>query len=182
MRGACADGGGERRGPVKASKAPFATAVDTLDGASYPYQVAESHIGVPRVTSQDNKSTPADLEAVQSRIRLARELLAPLRTTETRQLREQGNALFWLIEQKLTAREEDLNRKEARYAEVYDNLWSSFAERLRIARHDDSALIDQGTVPGLGDGLAPERAFYNLAGAAIQLAKTHHQLASRAAA
>src|SRR5260370_40328893 len=114
-------------------------------------------MGVGGVARQDNKSTPADLEAVQSRIRLARELLAPLRTTEARQLREQGNAPFWLIEQKLTAREEDLNRKEARDAEVYDNLWSSFAERLRIARHDDSALISQATVHGVGRGLSPER-------------------------
>jgi hypothetical protein len=59
----------------------------------------------------------------------------------------------------------------------------SFAERLRIRRSlDPGTPIGPDAAPQLDDGLGPERAYFNLAGAAIQLAKTHHRLARRAAA
>ena len=134
----------ERRGPVRDSAGPFAAAVATLDEASYPFQVAESMIGVARVTYQGGGS-PDELGRAQGQIERARELLAPLPERDARQLREQGNALSWLIEQKLTAGEPDLDRKAERYAEVYRNLWLSFAERLRIARGEvDGTPVDPG--------------------------------------
>lgn len=171
----------ERRGPVRDSKAPFAAALATLDEDRYPYQVGESQIGVARVTYQNGAATEAELQEARIQTDQAQELLAG-EETESRQLREQGNALSWLIEQRLTSREADLDRREARYAEVYRNLWLSFAERLRIARDLPAETpIDASAVPGLNDGLGPERAFFNLAGAAVQLAKAHQQLARRAA-
>ena len=172
----------ERRGPVRDSAAPFAAAIATLDAGGYPYQVAESMIGVARVTYQNGGAADQELRDARAQIERARELLASLRDEAPRQLREQGNALSWLIEQKLTSHEADLDRREERYAEVYRNLWLSFAERLRIARSlEDGTPIDPSAIPELNDGLGPERAFFNLAGAAVQLAKAHHQLARRAA-
>jgi hypothetical protein len=173
----------ERRGPVRDSAPPFAAAVAALRVPDYSREVAEGQIGVARVTYQNGKAAVAELADARVQIERARELLAPLPDGAARQLREQGNALSWLIEQKLSGREPDLDRKAARYAEVDRNLWLSFAERLRIARGaGDQAPVDPDAVPRLGDGLGPERAFFNLAGVAIQLAKVHHGLAARAAA
>lgn len=173
----------ERRGPVRDSGQPFRRAVDTLDPDQYPYQVAEAQIGLARVIYQEGRSTIAELDEAREMTRKARDLLASRRDLDSRQLREQGNALSWLIEQRLTGREPDLDRRLARYIAVYENLWSSFAARLRIARDlSDDTPIDRDAVPELRDGLGPERAFYNMAGTAIQLAKTRHQLAMRAAA
>ena len=172
----------ERRGPVRDSSAPFAAALAGLGEARYPYQVAESLIGVARVTYQNGGASVPELEGARAQTERARELLAASRDTQSRQLREQGNALTWLIEQRLTGHEADLDRRESRYAEVYRNLWLSFAERLRLARGlADDAPVDSDAAPRPDDGLGPERAFFNLAGAAIQLAKTHHRLARRAA-
>lgn len=169
----------ERRGPVLASREPFARAVETLDPASYPYEVAESKIGLARVIFQDGRSTDAGLEAARDMAREAQSLLASLAHKEARQLREQGNALSWLIAQKLAAGEPDLAVREARLSEARDNLWSSFAQRLRIARElGDDEPVGDDAIPVLDDELGPERAFYNLAGVTIQLAKTRHQLAA----
>jgi hypothetical protein len=167
----------ERRGPVAASRQPFELASQALDPAVYPYEVAESQIGVARVIYHPS-SAAAELEAARALIERARTLLESSPEPRARTLREQGNALAWLIEQRLTKDEPDPRRKAVRYQVVYDNLWMSFAERLRIARGLDArAPVARTEVPRPEDGLGPERAFFNMAGTAVQLAKAHHQLA-----
>ncbi len=173
----------ERRGPVVKSKEPFKAADVALDPDDYPYQVAESRIGLARIVFQDPRSTVEDLEAAQSWLHTARNLLASNRNPDYRQLREQSNALYWLIARRLAAQQPDLAGQATGLTEIRENLWLSFAERLRIARDQgDDQPVSEDAIPELDDGLGPERAFYNLAGVDINLAKMHHELALRAAA
>jgi hypothetical protein len=168
----------ERRGPVSASLPPFRRAAESLDPARYPFQTAESLIGLARVTYQAGSSTNEQLELTRGIAEDARLLLEPLTAVEARQLREQGNALAWLIRRRLAAREQDLAKRAALLIEVRDNLWLSYEERRRIARPDHIA--SPRSAPEAKDGLGAERAYYNLAGVNIELAKTHHKLAQTA--
>jgi hypothetical protein len=167
----------ERRGPVSESASPFAAAARMLDPAAYPFQVAECLIGQARVVYQKATATTAELIAAREMVEDGRRLLEPLADTDSRQSREQGNALAWLIAQRIADREEDLVRREELLAEVRDNLWLSYESRRSIIRPGHNAT--ERSAPEPGDGLGSERAFYNLAGVNIQLAKVHHKLAMR---
>lgn len=166
----------ERRGPVSASVPFFAKVEKELDGMEYPFQVAESLIGQARPVFQNKKSTNDELAAAREKVEAGRRLLEPLSAGEARQMREQGNALAWLITQVISEREVDPRVREEHLLEVREKLWLSYEARLRMMRKEDEP-ANRLEVPRLGDGLGPERAFYNLAGVNIQLAKTHHELA-----
>jgi hypothetical protein len=167
----------ERRGPVSESAPPFAAAAGMLDPAAYPFQVAECLIGQARVVYQKGPATNAELIAAREMVEDGRRILEPLTETDSLQLREQGNALAWLITQRIAGREEDLVRREELLAEVRDNLWLSYECRRSIIRPKHNAA--KKSPPESRDGLGPERAYYNLAGVNIQLAKVHHRLAMR---
>lgn len=168
----------ERRGPVSASLPPFRRAAESLDPADYPFQTAESLIGQARVIYQASSATNEQLETARGIAEDARRLLEPLTEAEARQLREQGNALAWLIRRRLAGREPDLARRSALLIDIRDQLWRSYEERRRIARPDHDA--SPRSAPVAADGLGAERAYYNLAGLNIELAKLHHQLAQTA--
>ena len=168
----------ERRGPVRASRSPFSQAAATLDRDIYPFEAAESLIGVTRVTYQDGAATTEVLEATCSDTEAARRLLEPLTDVEARQLREQGNALTWLIRRRIASREPDPTRRSVLLTEVGDNLWRSYEERRRIERPGHAAW--PRSAPVAEDGLGAERAYFNLAGLYVELAKTHHELARAA--
>jgi hypothetical protein len=168
----------ERRGPVSASLAPFRAATETLDRAAYPFEAAESLIGLVRGTYQDGGATNEELEASRPGTEAARRLLEPLTDVRARQLREQGNALAWLIRRRIAGREPDPARRSALLAEVRDHLWRSYEERRRIERPDHAGR--PGSAPVAADGLGAERAYFNLAGVYVELAKTHHDLARAA--
>jgi hypothetical protein len=148
-----------------------------LDPAAYPFQVAECLIGQARVVYQKGPATNAELIAAREMVEDGRRILEPLTETDSLQLREQGNALAWLITQRIAGREEDLVRREELLAEVRDNLWLSYECRRSIIRPKHNAA--KKSPPESRDGLGPERAYYNLAGVNIQLAKVHHRLAMR---
>ena len=165
----------ERLGPVSASEAPFATAARALDATVYPFQVAECLIGQARVVYQRGPATNEQLMAAREKVEQARRLLEPLTDTKSLQLREQGNALAWLITQRIAGREKDPVRREELLAEVRENLWSSYERRRRIIRPDRNPA--EKSPPEPADDLGSERAYYNLAGVNIELAKVHHELA-----
>jgi hypothetical protein len=167
----------ERRGPVAASGPPFERTLLYLTPEAYPYEVAESLIGRARVVFQNDSSSPDQLAEARERVTEARGLLAELDDPDARQLREQGNALFWLNARKLAGRERNPRKREAKLTEVTMQLWLSYEERLRLARGSDSSAIDQRVQPEPADGLGAERAYYNLAGTYVDLAKVHFDLA-----
>lgn len=171
----------ERRGPVSMSGPHFAQAVQDLDRDKYPFEVAESLIGQARVVFQNSQATTEQLAEARATAEEGRRLLAPLATaddTEARQLREQGNALSWLIAQNIAWRTLDPRAREAELARVRENLWLSYEQRLRIARGlPDGAKVSRDEPPLPRDGLGAERAYYNLGGVNILLARTHHELA-----
>ncbi len=171
----------ERRGPVATSGKHFARSVAALDGREFPFAVAEGLIGLARPVFQDKKSSNAALEAARAQVEQARQLLAPLPEDDARQMREQGNALSWLIARVLAGREGDPRKRAAQLTEIRENLWLSYGERLRLARKSGDPQVSRETPPEPGDGLGAERAYYNLAGVNVELAKAHHALAGAAA-
>jgi hypothetical protein len=167
----------ERRGPVSLSGAAFRTALDHLDPVTHPYETAEAMIGLTRIAFQASKFDQGALLEGQARIGPARELLAQVPGVDARQLREQGNALFWLIERKLSARNKDPERRFSLLTGVRDELWRSYEQRLRITRRLDDGAVVTREPPRLDDGLGPERAYYNLAGVHLELAKARYDRA-----
>lgn len=167
----------ERRGPVAASAQHFERAAKTLDSQEFPLAAAESLIGQARVVFQNKQSSNDQLAEARVLVEQGRLLLAQLPDDDARQMREQGNALSWLIAQVIAARERDPQKRETLLAEVRENLWLSYEERLRLVRGSDAADISRFTQPEPSDKLGAERAYYNLAGVNIQLAKTHYELA-----
>ncbi len=169
----------ERRGPVADSGELFVTALKYLDESRDPYEVAEAQIGLARIVFQARAPRAEEMQAAQQRILSARRLLAPLELTEARQLAEQGNALYWLLQQKLVDREQDPARRRQLLEEVQEQLWRSFEMRLKLVR---SAGVPVGReAPKRKDGLGAERAYYNLAGVALQLAKASFECGPDAA-
>ena len=166
----------ERRGPVSQSAPHFRTAAELLERGSYPAEVAESLIGPVRVVYQNGASSPGELIEARDVAADARRLAGSLTDQVAMQLSEQANALVWLITQKLAQRETDLTARAAALAEVRDNLWLSYERRRRILRPEPRP--EPGSNPALEDGLGSERAFFNLAGVNIQLAKIHHKMAN----
>jgi hypothetical protein len=164
----------ERKGPVAPSETAFSLALEVLNPAANPYEVAEAEIGLARVAFQKRGVDPAKLRPAQARIQLARALLEPMTETDARQLREQGNALYWLIERKITSKEEDPALRLSHLSRVGDELQRSYEERLRIIR---GAGADVSEPLRLEDGISPERAYYNLAGLYVDLAKARYDSA-----
>ena len=170
----------ERRGPVAISAEHFARSVAALDASEFPFAAAEGLIGQARPIFQNKKSSNAALEAARAQVERARQLLAPLPEDDARQMREQGNALSWLIARVLAGRESDARKRAALLAEIRENLWLSYEARLRLARKPSAVEVGRETPPERGDGLGTERAYYNLAGVNIELAKVHYALAGKA--
>lgn len=171
----------ERRGPVKVSGPYFEQAEAHLDAGTQPFEVAESMIGRARIVFQ-NKKKYANGQRREARdlVTDARRLLAPLPGGAAGQLSEQGNALSWLLAQQIADTEPDPRSRELLLIEVRENLWRSYEARLHIIRGGNRS-SSRAEAPELDDGLGPERAFYNLAGVNIQLAKTHFELANQRA-
>lgn len=167
----------ERRGPVPDSGPPFERALQDLEPVQYSYQVAEAIIGLARIANQARNPSDESLTQARAAIGRARELLATLGDVQARQLSEQGNALSWLIAQKLAQRTPNLTERAVLLEQVRDSLWLSYEQRLRIAR----GLSDETQVghapPGQDDGLGPERAYYNLGGINVLLARLYYELA-----
>ena len=76
-----------------------------------------------RVVCHDVRSSDAELESARETARQGQQLLAARADDPSRQLREQANAMAWLIERKLARKEPDLARREARLTHVRRNLW-----------------------------------------------------------
>jgi hypothetical protein len=166
----------ERRGPVRDSEKPFGYALDGLDGAEDPYEKADAEIGLARVVYQRKSPTEDELKAARDRVPPARELLSPLTYTDARQLSEQGNALHWLIEQKLAGKERNPVLRRSRLLEIRGHLWESFEQRLRIARDLADGTLVHREAPLAEYGLGADRAYYNLAGINLQLAKATYEI------
>src|SRR6185312_15244246 len=85
----------------------FEQARATLDPDTSPYEVAEARIGLARIVFQDKNSDEKKLKAAQASIKSVGTLLAPVDGIDARQMAEQGNALYWLIEQKIAGWEKN---------------------------------------------------------------------------
>ncbi len=162
----------ERRGPVRESGSFFDAAAVLLDHATWPYETAESLIGKVRVMFQSAASSAEELRDSQADLAVAAELLAPLTDVAARQLRERGNALRLLIERKLAKGITDARERRARLHGLIDLMWQSYEQRVRIS----AGLADDEPVgrraPELAWGLEPDRAYFNLAGFYVDLAKS----------
>jgi hypothetical protein len=162
----------ERRGPVARSAEHFRKALktlDTSDGESY----AESLIGVARDTYQRSNDPVLLREAVEQ-VREAYRVLEGHVKQSARQMREQANALDLLIQQKLAGFERNRSNRLELLLDIHAGLWTSYEARRSIARPDEELV--PGADPLQLDGLGSERAFYNLAGVNVQIAKTAHSL------
>lgn len=158
----------ERRGPVADSEPHFTKALERLKDDQDPYLVAEAEIGLARVVYQ--KERVAEYGEAQARVRRARGLLRSLQGLNARQLDEQGNALFWLIEQKLAGQQKAPAVRLDRLRAVREELWRSFDKRMQIWSGDEEQAVARESPPAEA-GLGPERAYYNLAGVHIAIAK-----------
>jgi len=160
----------ERRGPVNKSGPAFEKALTSLESNANPYEVAEAQIGLARIVYQAKDFDQKKLRAAQASIEPVGVLLATVKGKDAQQMAEQGNALYWLIERKIAGREKDPARKLGWLALVGAKLRQSYEQRLRIIRGGD-ADVSRETAPRLEDGIGPERAYFNLAGLNVSLAK-----------
>jgi hypothetical protein len=87
--------------------------------------------------------------------------------------------LYWLIGRTLARRAPDPAQRVSMLAEVRDQLWLSFEQRLRIARGLSDEEPVTRSAPAGEDGIEPERAYFNLAGINLLLARTYHELAAK---
>jgi tetratricopeptide (TPR) repeat protein len=163
----------ERRGPVRDSGPYFEKALERLDPLQWPYEYAEALVGQGRIAYQSRNSTKLELEETQNRVHQARELLAQAPGVNALQLREQANALHWLIRRTLLTRAKG-DRLVEDLAEVLGELELSLERRLRLAGRPVDQPLDP-PYPTFADGLGPERAYYNLAGTYVQLAKARFE-------
>jgi len=172
----------ERRGPVDISDEHFQRALKLLNHDSSPFEAAECLIGRARLVFQRKPSNTALLVKARQDTEDGQELLAGMSEPDARQMREQANALSWLIEQVIAEREKDARKREKLLLRTREELWQSYEKRLALAREGepDQLAADRSTEPVPTDGLGAERAYYNLAGVNIQLAKTHRELAGLA--
>jgi len=172
----------ERRGPVETSDKHFQRALDLLDHDSSRFEVAECLIGRARLVFQRKPRDTALLVKARQDTEDAQELLAEMSEPDERQMREQANALSWLIEQVIAGREEDARKRQELLLRTREELWRSYEKRLALAREGGPGHLaaDRSTQPAPTDGLGAERAYYNLAGVDIQLARTHRELAGPA--
>jgi hypothetical protein len=159
----------ERRGPVKASQVFFERARPHLDGDRHPYAAAETEIGLARIVFQNDRAAIAELRGAQQQTVTGRRWLEARSDQDSLQLSEQGNALYWLIQRKLAGQEKVPERRRQLLEEVQEQLWRSFERRLEIARGAGATV--RRVAPRLEDGLGAERAYYNLAGVGLSLAK-----------
>jgi hypothetical protein len=167
----------ERRGPVSKSGAFFANAVQLLDRTTWPYESAESLIGRARVVFQDATSSSDELRTAQSNVAVARELLISLpQDVAIRQLKERGNALSLLIDRRLAREIREPDERKAKLLALLRLTWQSYEERVRIAEGlPDDVPIGQ-RAPRLESGLDADRAYFNLAGLYIELARDEADL------
>lgn len=164
----------ERRGPVARSAEHFRRALQTLNkGDTEEY--AESLIGVARDTYQ-RSSDPVMLRDAAEQAKEAYALLEGLAKQSARQMREQANALALLIHQKLAGFERNRSKRLELLLSIHSGLWASYEARRVIARPEETFV--SGSDPIQIDGLGSERAFFNLAGVNVQIAKTAHSLSS----
>jgi hypothetical protein len=159
----------ERRGPIALSAGLFRKALESLEEGANAEAYAESLMGVARATYQASKDSALLREAGMQAARAAC-ILEPFTSLESRQMREQANALGLLIQQKIAEPDRDLTRRLDRLLEIRDGLWISYEARRAIARPEVSP--EPKSPPTWEDGLGSERAFYNLAGINLQIAKT----------
>jgi hypothetical protein len=164
----------ERRGPVALSAQHFGKAMSMLDEHDDPSAYAECLMGVARAAYQTSKD-PAKLRVAREQADRAAVLLQPLIDRDSRQMSEQANALGLLIRQKLVESEKTGDRL-GRYLEIRDGLWASYEARRALAREPETEHPDPRSPPAPEDGLGAERAFYNLAGVNLQVAKAAHAL------
>jgi hypothetical protein len=165
----------ERRGPVAQSRAAFEKALKYLDPVTRPYEVAEASIGLARIAYQARGFDRDSLLAAQGLVGPARQHLNDVEGIDARLLDEQGNALYWLIERKIAGKEKDSGRRLSRLSQVEDELWKSYEQRLRTVRGPDAVVTREP--PLFEEGLGPERAYYNLAGVHLELAKARYDSA-----
>jgi hypothetical protein len=167
----------ERRGPVVQSGTAFKNALTSLAPDTDPYEVAEARIGLARIAFQESRYDLKKLREAQATIQPAGELLAKVAGTDARQLQEQGNALYWLIERRIADKEKDPRHKFDLLSRIGEELWRSYEQRLRIIR-GEGADVSRQAAPRLEEGLGPERAYYNLAGFNVALAKARFDSAA----
>lgn len=159
----------ERRGPVRDSGPHFERALSGL-AADRHYERAEAMVGRSRIVYQ-GQSSVEELTAAQDQALVARTLLESVPGPDAANLSEQANALYWLIRRKLVTRTVTGERLVDELAEVLSRLELSLDRRLRLARGLTAAAPLDPPYPVFADGLGAERAYYNLAGTYLELAK-----------
>jgi tetratricopeptide (TPR) repeat protein len=173
----------ERRGPVSGSLPLFRQALERLDRETDPYEWAESVVGVTRAVSQDKDASSDDKLAAQADLAPVGDVLAALCARsddagrEARQLREQARALYLVMERRFAGAEPQVGRRVARLEQVIRDLRDSYAARLLLVRPPEA--VDPRIPPTVQDGVPADRAYFNLAGAYVELGKAKHALARR---
>ncbi|MGC4111663.1 MAG: hypothetical protein QM747_14840 [Nocardioides sp.] len=128
-------------------------------------------MGFARPVYQRASADATELTRAREDARNASALFAQIGDhAETAQMSAQADALALLIEQRLVALEKAPEKRLQRYVEVRAGLEQSYLVRLALARQSSELSVLQP--PESADGLGAERAYYNLAGVNLQIAKT----------
>jgi hypothetical protein len=163
----------EQRGPVTASKEPFEKSGKLLDRNKHPHEYAETLIGQARIIFQGSSGRSAAVAEVDEKTTAARQVLADLTDERARRLSERANALSLLMRRTAIERNPDRDIRRAQLPEIIEGLWVSYEQRVRIAQElPDSAPVER-QAPLAEWGLDPDRAYFNLAGAYLALARTY---------
>jgi hypothetical protein len=158
------------RGPVSASAPFWLGAVKLLNRDAWPYETAESLIGLARVVFQ-SPAFEGDLRATLVYLEEADELLVARSDSASRQLRSKGDALSTLIGRKLLRYAPDRKTRLAQLLGLLEEAWGSYEQRVRIVVGlPDGALVDREP-PRREWGESTDHAYYNLAGFYLDLAK-----------
>jgi hypothetical protein len=177
----------ERRGPVSASEPHFKRAQELLDPDVHPEETAEARIGLTRIRYHQRGRRldlgPAYWMQQQQGLRAAQELLARTTDHRFRQMHEQANALYWLIERDVTvALLGDGPEKLPALLKLLDELTRSYHRRLILdGQRPPDGGFPVGYRPSLDCSMTVDRAYYNLGGAYLRVAQERARLLADAA-
>jgi len=158
------------RGQAGTAAYDFQRAIGLLDRSLRPLESAECLIGLARIIIQDAFSSEEDLVSADSDVAIAVEMLSGRPDTASRHLRAQALGLGVVVQRKLSEYAED-SQKWILLTELLNRAWNLYEERVRLAQGLPANAV-VGRVPPQADwGDGPDRAYYNLAGFYVKLAR-----------
>ena len=164
----------DMRGPVTASGEYWKKGAELLNPGKHPLECAECQTGLARVAFQQAGSAAgAVLGQVTERTNAALQLLADLGDERAHQLSERAIALQLLSRRAAVERNPSRDVRRAELPQIIEDLWLSYERRVRIARELPETEPVKRQAPEADWGPDPDRAYFNLAGTYLALARAY---------